>query len=108
MAKTPFNFVAYFRAKPGREDDLARILSDMVAPTRAEQGCVNYDLHQHQDDPSRFVLYEGWKSPEALDQHMTLPHFKTMLAALEDVVAERDEQGRPFRSIALTMISERA
>ena len=108
MAKTPFNFIANFKANPGRESDLQRVLSAMVAPTRAEEGCVNYDLHQHKDDPSRFVLYEGWKSPEALDLHMGLPHFKTMLRDLDGIVAEHDEGGRPFRAIALTMVSERA
>jgi hypothetical protein len=59
MARTPFNFIANFKANPGREGDLQRILTAMVAPTRAEEGCVNYDLHVHVDDPSRFTLYEA-------------------------------------------------
>lgn len=108
MPKTPFNFVAYLTANPGREEDLARILGEMIEPTRAEPGCVNYDLHRHVDDPARFVFYEGWTSPEALEAHMATPHFRKMLADLEGVVAERDEQGRPFRAVALTMLSERA
>ncbi len=107
MARTPFNFIANFKANPGREADLERILTAMVAPTRAEEGCVNYDLHVHVDDPSRFVLYEGWSSPQALDLHMTLPHFQTMLKELDGVVAERDSQGRPFNATALTMVSEK-
>ena len=106
MARTPFNFIANFKANPGRETDLERILTAMVAPTRAEEGCVNYDLHVHADDPTRYVLYEGWSSPQALDLHMTLPHFQKMLEELDGVVAERDPQGRPFKATALTMVSD--
>ena len=108
MAKTPFNFVAYLTALPGREDDLATILLEMIEPTRAEPGCVNYDLHRHADDPSRFVFYEGWTSPEALEAHMDTPHFRRLLERLEGVVAEHDERGRPFRAVALTMLTDRA
>ncbi len=108
MTKTPFNFIASFKANPGRETDIERILGAMVAPTRAEDGNVNYDLHQHQDDPTRYVLYEGWKSPEALEEHMATPHFQKMLEDLEGVVAEHDEEGRPFRAIALKMLTDRA
>ena len=108
MAKTPFNFIARFRAKPGREADLRAILEAMVGPTRAEAGCANYDLHQFQDDPTRFALYEGWQSKDALDEHMKTPHFAKMLADLDDVVAERGPDGRPFQADALTMLTDRA
>ena len=80
----------------------------MVAPTRAEPGCVNYDLHRLQNDPSRFVLYEGWQSTDALAEHMTLPHFVKMLGQLEPVVAEHGDDGKPFRAEALIMLTERA
>ena len=108
MAKTPFNFIAHFKAKPGHEDDVHRILDAMVAPTRAEPGCVNYDLHRLIDDPSRFVLYEGWHSKEALDEHMTLPHFTKMLHDLDAVVADKGADGKPFQAEALTMLTEPA
>ncbi|MEJ1117124.1 putative quinol monooxygenase [Phyllobacterium sp. CCNWLW109] len=108
MSRTPFNFIANFKAVGGREKELEEILKTMVAPTRAEDGCINYDLHVHADDPTRFVLYEGWKSPEALDLHMKMPHFLEMLKGLDGVVAEKDENGRPFRATALAMISDRS
>jgi len=108
MATTPVNVIAIFAAVPDRVRDLERVLSAMVEPTRAESGCVNYDLHRHAEDSSRFLLYEGWKDQEALDEHMATPHFKSMLKELDELVAERDEQGRPFRGIALNMISDQS
>ena len=80
----------------------------MVAPTRAEPGCINYDLHRSQDDASRFVLYEGWRGKAELDAHMASPHFTQMLQRLADVAAEHGDDGKPFRGEALTMLTERA
>lgn len=100
VARTPLNIIARFQAKPGREANLRAILEAMVGPTRAETGCVNYDLHQFRDDPTRFVLYEGWQSKDALDEHMKTPHFAMMLADLDDAVAEHV-------SDALTMLTDR-
>ena len=108
MTKTPLNLIARFKAKPGREADLHAILDAMVAPTRAEPGCINYDLHRSQDDASRFVLYEGWRGKADLDAHMAAPHFTRMLRQLEDVVAEHGDGGKPFRGEALTMLTDRA
>ncbi len=107
MTRTPLNFIAQFQAKPGHEANLRAILEAMVGPTRAEPGCVNYDLHQVQGEPTRFVLYEGWQSKDALDEHMKKPYFAKMLADLDEVVAERGPDGKPFQGDALIMLTDR-
>ncbi len=107
IAKTPLNFFARFQAKPGREATVRTILEAMVGPTRAEPGNINYDLHQFQDDPTRFALYEGWQSKDALNEHMKKPYFTKMLADLDDAVAERGPDGMPFTGDALIMLTDR-
>ncbi|MEI7534331.1 MAG: antibiotic biosynthesis monooxygenase, partial [Verrucomicrobiae bacterium] len=37
--------VATFQARPGKETELKNALIGLVAPTRKEAGCINYDLH---------------------------------------------------------------
>ena len=37
--------VAKLTAVAGQEEFLAKQLSTLVAPTRAEKGCIQYDLH---------------------------------------------------------------
>lgn len=107
MPKTPLNFIAHVKAKPGTEQTVQTAIEACVAPTRAETGCVNYDLHRSTSDPAMFVLYEGWESRAALDAHMQTPHFKALGAALEGHV-ERAPDGKPFTGEALTMLTERA
>lgn len=48
---------------------------EAVAPlVRAEDGCLQYDLHAVVDDPDRFVVLEHWASTEALDAHLASEH----------------------------------
>lgn len=46
----------------------------LVAPSRAEEGCLNYDLHQSVKDKTLFVFYENWASREALERHLETAH----------------------------------
>jgi len=62
--------LALFKAKPGLEEEVKRELMALQGPTRSEEGCINYDLHQSKEDPSRFMFYENWKSQEDLDKHL--------------------------------------
>lgn len=64
-------------------------LMKLVAPTRQEQGCIEYTLHQDQSDPAVFLFYEKWASRADLDRHMASPHFTAYVGAVEDLVADK-------------------
>jgi len=76
--------IAHVRAKSGHEVPFEGVLRALVPPTRAEAGCIQYDLHQSSEDPCAFAFYERWASPEALDEHMKTPHIATAFAALPE------------------------
>lgn len=79
--------VAVARAKPGQEEELGRRMSALVAPTRAEAGNINYDLHRSNDDPAVWMFYENWRSQADLDAHFETPHLKDFLATADEVLA---------------------
>ncbi len=66
--------IARLKARIGREEDLAALCGGLVAPTRAEKGCLAYDLHRSHDDPGLFMFTESWESRTLWDEHMTSPH----------------------------------
>ncbi|HEX8181063.1 MAG TPA: putative quinol monooxygenase [Pyrinomonadaceae bacterium] len=66
--------LARVRARAGREEEVRRLLLALVAPSRAEAGCLNYDLHQSADDPTEFMFYENWTSRAALAAHAAMPY----------------------------------
>lgn len=78
---TPLTVVAKLKAKPGAEARLENALRALVAPTRAEAGCLNYDLHRAHDDPGLFVFHENWESRALWEAHMNAPHLVAFSAA---------------------------
>lgn len=63
-------------AVPGRERELESRLAALIAPTRAEAGCVAYELHRSAEKPGTFMFCETFANQEALDQHIGSPHFQ--------------------------------
>src|ERR1700738_2989171 len=79
--------LAFFRARPGQTEALGAALSALVAPTRAETECLNYDLHRSLDDSPVWFVYENWRSAEGLEAHMRAPHLQPFLKVAPDLVA---------------------
>ena len=80
--------IAYHRAKPGKERALREALLAVCAPTRGEQGCLNYDLHVSPDDPGLLVFHENWVSKADLDAHLASSHIDAFRAIAPDLLAE--------------------
>ncbi|MFG2877562.1 putative quinol monooxygenase [Streptomyces sp. NPDC048337] len=59
---------------PGRGREQVEAYERLAPVVRAEEGCLQYDLHQVTGDPDRFVLIERWSSREALAAHDVTPH----------------------------------
>ncbi|MFI8521527.1 putative quinol monooxygenase [Streptomyces sp. NPDC085481] len=66
---------------PGRGRDQIEAYERLAPLVRAEDGCLQYDLHQVSGDPDRFVLVEHWSSREALAAHDVAPHMAEADAA---------------------------
>ena len=56
--------VANIFAKAGKIGFVKAELLKLIEPTRAEEGCLNYDLHQDFEDLRHFLFYENWESRE--------------------------------------------
>ena len=54
------------------DDDLPRVLKALpkhVALTRAEQGCLVFNVSQDSEDANKFYVYEEFVDREAFDAH---------------------------------------
>ncbi|MGB0258137.1 MAG: putative quinol monooxygenase, partial [Coraliomargarita sp.] len=54
--------VATIKAKADQVDLVQSELLKLIEPTRAEAGCINYDLHQDNENPAYFLYYENWET----------------------------------------------
>jgi quinol monooxygenase YgiN len=87
-------------AKAERREELLRILTSQVAPTRAEPGCIDYDFHVAADDPCVFMFYENWRSREDLDAHLKSPHLQPLISQMDQLLA------RPVEIRSFEMLSQ--
>ena len=88
MSAKELMVVASFKAKDGMEEMVLKELTALLAPTREEEGCIQYDLHRGTDDPAVFIFYETWKSKQDLGEHLEMPYLQALLGKVEDLLAE--------------------
>jgi quinol monooxygenase YgiN len=88
MAPKPLTVIAVLKAKAGKEEALKEAITGCIAPTRAEEGCINYDLHQSLDNKGTFTLYENWRSKQDLDAHLQMPYLQALLGRAEELFSE--------------------
>ncbi len=82
---------ARVRAVKGFEEQVRQECIALVAPSRRERGCINYDLHQSVTDAGLFLFYENWKSREDLEMHLETAHALRFDVKTEGMLAEPEE-----------------
>lgn len=87
MGKTVLGVVARIIAKPGSVGVVREGLTSLLEPTRAEAGCILYELMQNEADPTDFTFYEEWTSAGALDAHAQSDHIRSTFATLDGHLA---------------------
>lgn len=84
----PLTVVARIKARPGMEEKVRQELLKLLAPTRRETGCINYDMHQSTSDNSLFLFYENWQSVDDFQNHLRSPHIEAWFKLSHDLLAE--------------------
>jgi quinol monooxygenase YgiN len=88
MKMSKLTIVARIVAKGPSVEDVKLELLKMIEPTRKEGGCLDYYLHQDNENPEVFIFYENWKNEEELNNHMGTDHFKALVAAIGSITEE--------------------
>ncbi|MBF6172718.1 putative quinol monooxygenase [Nocardia blacklockiae] len=84
----PVSLVGFARPKPEKAAELRELLLSFVAPTRTEDGALEYHFHEDAEDPDTFVFYEVWRSKEDLERHLALPHMRAFWERRMDYLRE--------------------
>ena len=72
-----------FIAKPEGIEMMKKLLSAMVAPSKAEDGCLFYEIFQYENNPQKFMAYESWRDEAALDGHKASAHYAVYKSSYE-------------------------
>ncbi len=78
--------IAHIEAKPEHLDAVKAELLKLLDPTRKEAGCLQYDLHQDNENKNLFIFVENWESHALLQQHLASEHIAAYLKSTEGLV----------------------
>lgn len=78
-----------FIAKDGCEEKMKELLSAMVIPSKAEVGCLFYEIFQYENNRKKFMAVETWANDVALDGHKASEHYKVYKTSYEPFCEEK-------------------
>ena len=70
-------------APAGRQAELVRMMSALLAPTRVQPGCLEARLFVDANDANALMLVQEWSSQAELDRFLASDSCKVVVAALE-------------------------
>lgn len=83
---TPLTIVAKILVKPERQKFVKDELVKLIDYTRKEEGCINYELHQDNENPNLFLFYENWENRELWQKHMNNTHLAEYIKATDGAI----------------------
>ncbi len=83
--------VVHFGASPGRTEALKQILMDLRAASRAEEGCMRFELWQNETTPSSFIFIEEWDSREHFNAHLKAAHLQEAKSRMAGLLREAQD-----------------
>jgi quinol monooxygenase YgiN len=88
MASESLHVVARAIARAGQESRVREQFEALVEPTRAEPGCLAYELFVHEENPAEFLFVQEYKDEAAFEAHLASKHIGAMLEVVLPLLAE--------------------
>ena len=78
----------FVHVKPDRIEDFKQATLENARNSVLEPGIARFDVVQHLEDPTRFILVEVYRTPEDPAKHKETAHYKKWRDTVEDMMAE--------------------
>lgn len=78
----------FLKVKSDKVDAFKELTLDNSRNSRKEPGCLRFDVLQHEDDPTRFTLYEAYKTKADIDHHKSTDHYNRWADNVGDLLVE--------------------
>jgi quinol monooxygenase YgiN len=93
-----FHFIVRFEPAPGKEAEFRDELFRVNEPSRAETGCLRFNVFEAVREPFVFAIHSEWADEASFELHATLPHTVRFLEAAEKLLTH-PVQGLRLRHI---------
>ncbi|MDQ1264811.1 MAG: hypothetical protein QG559_1812 [Campylobacterota bacterium] len=78
-----------FIAKKENIKEMKELLSAMVKPSKAEDGCIFYEIFQSKERAQKFFAVETWRDEAALEGHKASAHYKIYKSSYEQYCEDK-------------------
>jgi (4S)-4-hydroxy-5-phosphonooxypentane-2,3-dione isomerase len=78
----------FVHVKPDQVEAFKAASVENATHSIREPGIARFDVIQQQDDPTRFVLVEVYRAPDAPARHKETPHYARWRDAVAGMMAE--------------------
>jgi quinol monooxygenase YgiN len=75
------------KLRPEKADEAAELFAAVVAPSRAVEGVINFDVARDVTDPDVIIATEVFENDDARDRQEALPEVAAVMAFLPDALA---------------------
>lgn len=79
------------KCKPEMVAQAKAAFEDVVAPSRAVEGVISFDIAQDVTDPSSIIATEVFEDRAALERQESLPEVQKIIGMLPDLLAAEPE-----------------
>lgn len=79
----------HFQIKPEHIEDFKKASMENAESSRQEAGVIHFDILQQQDDPSRLMFVEIYKTPDDQLRHRETEHFKKWRQLIGEMLEEQ-------------------
>jgi quinol monooxygenase YgiN len=80
--------LVHVHVKAGAGDAFEAASARNAAASRLEPGVARFDVLRQRDNPSRYLLVEVYRSPDAAAAHKATPHYATWRETVAPLMAE--------------------
>ena len=84
--------------KPAFVQQFIPAICDNARHTRQEPGNVRFDVLQSEEDPSRFLLYEAYRTKDDFTKHQQTEHYLRFKETVADWMAQ-PRQGMKHKAL---------
>jgi quinol monooxygenase YgiN len=81
-------------AREGEEKTVEEALHEVMGPSRAEPGCLDFHVFRSLRDPRLFYIHSRWVDDAAFEGHAVLPHTERFLKKVDALLDQPREVSR--------------
>ncbi len=75
-----------FHARQGASEAVEEALREVMAPTKAEAGCLSIHVFRSIRDPQVFYIHSRWKDEGAFEAHAAMTHTVRFVERVEPLL----------------------